>query len=158
SDLRIQPGKTRRGHANRQAVMTWTIRAWQIAILLSGLTAWYAFGRYSPSFGDVVGSPMAVFWQIISWLRTGEIFRHLGITSLEAAVGFLIGAVLGSLIAFLLAFVPVLARLIDPLIGIISVVPRIVLAPIFMVWFGLGITSKAALVATIVFFIVYFNV
>jgi NitT/TauT family transport system permease protein len=73
-------------------------------------------------------------------------------------IGFLIGAVLGAAVAFLLRFVPVLAWLIDPLIGIIAVVPRIVLAPIFMVWFGLGMASKATLVATIVFFIVYFNV
>jgi NitT/TauT family transport system permease protein len=138
--------------------MNWTIKAWQVAILVGLFLAWQALGRISPIIGDVVGSPVAVFWQIFDWLRTGEIFRHLGVTSLEATIGFLIGAVLGSLVAFLLAFIPPLARLIDPLIGIFSVVPRIVLAPIFMIWFGLGVSSKAALVATIIFFIVYFNV
>lgn len=138
--------------------MSWTIRAWQAAILVGLFAGWHALSHFSPTAGDVVGSPVAVFWQLISWLSTGEIFRHLGITSLEAIIGFLIGAGSGSLVAFLLAFIPALARLIDPLIGIFSVVPRIVLAPIFMIWFGLGITSKAALVATIVFFIVYFNV
>ncbi|HET7850775.1 MAG TPA: ABC transporter permease subunit, partial [Pseudolabrys sp.] len=55
-------------------------------------------------------------------------------------------------------FVPPLRKLLDPLIAIFAVMPRIVLAPIFMIWFGLGVISKAALVTLIVFFIVYFNV
>lgn len=138
--------------------MSMAIRAWQVAILVSMLAGWYLLGRYSPSMADVIGSPVAVFGQLVEWIRSGEIFRHLGITTLEAVIWFVIGATLGSAVAFILTFVPLLARLIDPLIGLVAVVPRLVLAPIFMVWFGLGITSKAALVATIVFFIIYFNV
>lgn len=138
--------------------MNVAIRSWQVAILAGLLASWYLLGRYSPSMADVIGNPIAVLHQISDWLKSGEIFRHLGITTLEAAIGFLAGAILGSALAFLLAFVPLLARLVDPLIGVIAVVPRIVLAPVFMVWFGLGIASKATLVATIVFFIVYFNV
>jgi NitT/TauT family transport system permease protein len=138
--------------------MSKAIRAWQLAILVALIAGWAALANYSPSMADVVGSPLAVFRQMLAWIRSGEIFRNLGVTTLEAVLGFAIGAVLGAAVAFLLRFVPVMAWLLDPLIGIVAVVPRIVLAPVFMIWFGLGIASKAALVVTIVFFIVYFNV
>jgi NitT/TauT family transport system permease protein len=138
--------------------MSAAVRIWQAVVLVGLVLAWYVVGRYSASMGDVLGNPLTVFGLMIEWIQSGEIFRQVGITALEALVGFFIGATLGAAVAFALAFVPLLARLFDPLIGIIAAVPRIVLAPIFMVWFGLGIASKAALVATIVFFVIYFNV
>jgi NitT/TauT family transport system permease protein len=138
--------------------MSVAIRAWQLAILVALVLGWAALTNYSASMADVVGSPLAVSKQMLAWTRSGEIFRNLGITTLEAVLGFVIGAALGASVAFVLRFVPIMAWLLDPLIGIVAVVPRIVLAPVFMIWFGLGITSKAVLVVTIVFFIVYFNV
>jgi len=138
--------------------MNWTIRAFQVAIIVAIVAAWSAASSIDASIADVIGSPIAVFKQIVQWVLSGEVLRNLAITTLEALTGFAIGVTLGAAVAFLLRFVPLVAWLVDPLIGIVSVVPRIVLAPIFMVWFGLGITSKAALVATIVFFIIYFNV
>ena len=133
-------------------------RGWQIAVVIGILSAWFLAGRYSATWGDLIGDPTLVAQQLLDWTRTGEIFRHIGTTALEAVIGFVVGAGLGAGVAFVLGFVPFLRRLLDPLIGIVAVVPRIVLAPVFMVWFGLGVTSKAALAATIVFFIVYFNV
>jgi NitT/TauT family transport system permease protein len=138
--------------------MSAAIRLWQLAVLVALIAGWAALANYSASMADVVGSPLAVSRQMLDWIKSGEIFRNLGITTLEAVLGFAIGAFLGAAVAFLLRFVPVMAWLLDPLIGIVAVVPRIVLAPVFMIWFGLGIASKAALVVTIVFFIVYFNV
>lgn len=133
-------------------------RMLQVSVQLGLLIAWHLVGRYDPTMSDVVGDPMTVSLLLVDWVSTGEIFNHIGVTMAEALSGFLVGAFLGGILAFALGFMPLLRRLLDPLVGIIAAVPRIVLAPIFMVWFGLGITSKAALVATIVFFIVYFNV
>ena len=133
-------------------------RAWQIAFVVALFGAWMLAALYSPTMSDVIGDPRGVARNVFALFWSGEIFPHLGVTAAEAAIGFVGGAILGTAVAFVLAFVPFLRRLLDPLIGIIAVVPRIVLAPIFMVWFGLGITSKAALVTVIVFFIVYFNV
>lgn len=134
------------------------VRAWQVAVLLALLAAWMLAARYSPTLSDIVGDPRLVARTLAEFVASGAIFHHAGITFLEALIGFIAGAALGAAVAFLLAFVPFLRRLFDPLIGVFAVIPRIVLAPIFMVWFGLGITSKAALVTVIVFFIVYFNV
>lgn len=138
--------------------MTIATRLWQVSLVAVAFGAWAIAAANSPTMHDVVGDPVAVMAQVVALIRSGEIFHHLAITVAEAAIGFSVGAVLGTAVAFLLTFVRFLRRLFDPLIGIVAVVPRIVLAPVFMVWFGLGITSKAAMVATIVFFIVYFNV
>jgi len=138
--------------------MTFATRIWQVSIVVLMFGAWAIAAAQSPTMHDVVGDPVAVMTQVAALIRSGEIFRHLAVTIEEAVVGFAAGSALGAATAFLLTFVPFLRRLFDPLIGIVSVVPRIVLAPVFMVWFGLGISSKAAMVATIVFFIVYFNV
>mgnify|MGYP000096515259 CR=1 FL=1 len=137
---------------------TLSVRIWQVSVLAGLLLLWWLATDRSPILSDVVGSPALVAERLWSLTISGEIFHHFGITALEALLGFVAGSLLGATTAFTLAFIPFLRRLLDPLIGVFAVVPRIVLAPIFMVWFGLGITSKAALVTVVVFFIVYFNV
>ena len=84
-------------------------------------------------------------------------WAHLGVTLSEAALSFVIGVALGVGFGFLLARVEWLATLLDPYIRIANVLPRVVLAPIFLLWFGLGIWSKVALGVTVVFFIGFFN-
>ena len=104
------------------------------------------------------GEPQKVFWVIVDWFATGEIFRHLAITLLETALGFLIGAAFGLGIGLWLALSPTASAVLDPYIKGFNSMPRVVLAPIFAVWFGLGIWSKVALGVTLVFFVVFFNV
>lgn len=111
-----------------------------------------------PDIRYVFGDPILVFFQLIDWFREGSIFYHLYLTVVEAMLGFVVGAIAGVVVGLVFLFVPLLRNLFDPLLAIFAVVPRIVLAPMFMIWFGLGIVSKAALVTLIVFFIVYFNV
>ena len=75
----------------------------------------------------------------------------------EAALAFLFGAASGMILGFALARSPRLGALLDPYIRVVNALPRVVLAPIFLLWFGLGIWSKIALGITVVFFIVFFN-
>ena len=123
----------------------WSLRGWQGVILLAGVGGWAAVSAGNPALADVVGTPPAGLRQVGEWLRTGEIFAHLWVTVVEALLGFLAGTIAGIIAGFVLTFVPFLHRLLDPLISILATVPRIVLAPIFMVWFGLGSPSKIAL-------------
>jgi NitT/TauT family transport system permease protein len=104
------------------------------------------------------GQPHKVFERIVDWFVSGEIFGHLGITLLETALGFVVGAVLGLVIGLWLALSPIASAVLDPYIKGLNSMPRVVLAPIFAVWFGLGIWSKVALGVTLVFFVVFFNV
>ncbi|MCW5749491.1 MAG: ABC transporter permease [Alphaproteobacteria bacterium] len=104
------------------------------------------------------GKPFRVFAIIVNWFVSGEIFGHLGVTLLETALGFVVGAGLGLGIGLWLALSPTASAIFDPYIKGFNSMPRVVLAPIFAVWFGLGIGSKVALGITLVFFVVFFNV
>jgi NitT/TauT family transport system permease protein len=88
----------------------------------------------------------------------GELWRHLGITLLETVLAFVTGASAGILLGFAFARRALLAAVFDPYVKAANALPRVVLAPIFALWFGLGIWSKVALGFTLVFFIVFFNV
>jgi NitT/TauT family transport system permease protein len=89
---------------------------------------------------------------------TGVIWRHLGITLTETLLAFVIGSGAGIVIGFWFARQQRVAAVFDPYVKMANALPRVVLAPIFMLWFGLGIWSKVALGFTLVFFIVFFNV
>ncbi|MBL8231159.1 MAG: ABC transporter permease [Bryobacterales bacterium] len=93
-------------------------------------------------------------WQLFS---NGSVWSHLGTTLLEAALSFAIGVAAGVVFGFLLARNDFLAALLDPYLRVANALPRVVLAPVFLLWFGLGIWSKVALGVTVVFFIVFFN-
>jgi NitT/TauT family transport system permease protein len=97
---------------------------------------------------------LATVWE---WISTGYVFPHLLVTMEEAILAFIVGAAAGLFLGFLLARVRFLERLMDPFLQMFNALPRVVLAPIFLLWFGLGIWSKVAFGFTLVFFIVFFN-
>src|SRR5215469_6568811 len=101
--------------------------------------------------------PTDILQRIWQWVTSGTVWMHLSVTLSEAALSFTIGVAFGVGLGFLLARVEWLAALLDPYIRIANALPRVVLAPIFLLWFGLGIWSKVALGVTVVFFIVFFN-
>ena len=103
-------------------------------------------------------TPLDVAQRIVKWFVAGVIWKHLWITLLEAMLAFAIGAVGGILVGFWFGAKPRIAALFDPYVKMANALPRVVLAPIFTLWFGLGIWSKVALGVTLVFFIVFFNV
>jgi len=104
------------------------------------------------------GTPTLVLENIARWFISGKIYAHLGVTLVETLLAFAIGTLLGLVIGLWLALAPVASSLLDPYIKAANAMPRVILAPIFSVWFGLGILSKVALGVTLVFFIVFFNV
>jgi NitT/TauT family transport system permease protein len=103
-------------------------------------------------------TPLDVAERIFKLFVTGQVWKHLWITLTEAILAFVIGSVAGVLVGFWFARKPLVAAVFDPYLKMINSLPRVVLAPIFMLWLGLGIWSKVALGVTLVFFIVFFNV
>ncbi|TMV60781.1 ABC transporter permease, partial [Thioclava sp. BHET1] len=103
-------------------------------------------------------TPLAVARQIGDWVLGGSIWYNLFITLEESVLAFLIGAGSALVIGFWFARKPLLGAVFDPYVKGANALPRVVLAPIFTLWFGLGIWSKVALGVTLVFFIVFFNV
>jgi len=103
-------------------------------------------------------NPIGVGQKIYTWFVSGSIWYHLWVTLLEALLAFVIGALGGIVFGFWFARKPLVAAVFDPYVKAANALPRVVLAPIFALWFGLGIWSKVALGITLVFFIVFFNV
>ena len=103
-------------------------------------------------------TPLSVLERTWKEFATGVVWEHLGITLLETMLAFAIGTVLGVLFGFGFARAPRVSAVFDPYIKALNALPRVVLAPIFALWLGLGIWSKVALGVTLVFFIVFFNV
>jgi NitT/TauT family transport system permease protein len=139
------------------------------ALLLGGLFLfWYLMtepGLIPPFYFDeptrakfFFGQPQEVFKRIWNWFSGGSIYLHLGVTLFETLLAFVIGTLLGLVMGLWLALAPTASTLADPYIKAMNAMPRVILAPIFAVWFGLGITSKVVFGVTLVFFIVFFNV
>lgn len=130
---------------------------WQILLGAAVLTFWQAgvTAGYMDRF--FFSRPSDVIERVWSIFVSGAIWGHLAATLTEAALAFVIGVLGGVLFGFLLARQRWLADLLGPYIRIANALPRVVLAPIFLLWFGLGIWSKVALGVTVVFFIVFFN-
>lgn len=139
---------------------TWKLRVWTVRItLLVALLAWWQIAADSSNTTRFfIGTPLNVATVVYHWFASGEIYYHLGITLLETVLAFLLGAGLALVIGLWLALSAFWSAVTDPFIKAVNTMPRLILAPIFAVWFGLGIWSKVALGITIVFFIVFFNV
>lgn len=145
------------------------LRVWQVGLLLAVFAFWYLMTTPGllPLFmfdndrqaAFFFGEPLKVAGRIWVWFVTeGDIYRHLGVTLLETLLAFGIGSVLGLGAGLWLALQPMASAILEPYVKALNSMPRIILAPIFAVWFGLGIGSKVALGVTLVFFIVFFNV
>jgi NitT/TauT family transport system permease protein len=135
-----------------------TLPIYHLALFLGLLALW----KLSTSSGYLsaffFGDPVKVFRTIAGWFSTGTIYRHLGVTLIETACAFFAGSVAGLGVGLWLALNPLAAMLASPYVKAFNSMPRVILAPIFAVWFGLGMTSKIALGITLVFFVVFFNV
>ena len=137
--------------------------ALQILVGLVGLAIWHVLTVY-PILGApkqiqfFFSTPVDVLKRTWTEMTNPEIWGHLWITLQETVLAFVTGALGGIAFGFLFARNALLAAVFDPYIKAANALPRVVLAPIFALWFGLGIWSKVALGFTLVFFIVFFNV
>ncbi|PFG67116.1 ABC transporter permease [Enemella evansiae] len=143
----------RRPRETPQPVM----RLLQLLLAAVVLAIWELLGRAGVIDEFFFPLPSDIFLTMWTWISSGYIFPHLWVTMQESLLAFVIGVVLGLLLGFLLARVRFLERLLDPFLQMFNALPRVVLAPIFLLWFGLGIWSKVAFGVTLVFFIVFFN-
>jgi NitT/TauT family transport system permease protein len=149
------------------------LRYWQVGLLVVVIAVWQLLSR-DQQYAFFLGDPVSVVGRIWSWFMPfgfepsswfpdgvpgrADIYLHLGVTLLETVLAFAIGTLLGLVFGLWLALAPTASAILDPYIKAANSMPRVILAPIFALWFGLGIWSKVALAVTLVFFIVFFNV
>ena len=140
-----------------------TLLSLQVLVAIVGLVLWQFFATVQ-IFGRTLlppfffSTPVDVGGQIVDWFKSGVIWKHLAITLWESILAFVTGSLGGAAVGFWFARQPLVAAVFDPYVKMANALPRVVLAPIFALWLGLGIWSKVALGFTLVFFIVFFNV
>jgi NitT/TauT family transport system permease protein len=145
------------------------LRVWQVAVLGAVFGLWHGLttpGLIPPLLFEndrqaafFFGEPLKIGARIWAWfIVNADIYPHLWVTLVETELAFALGTALGLGIGLWLALSPLAAAIADPYIKALNSMPRVILAPIFSVWFGLGLASKVALGITLVFFIVFFNV
>jgi NitT/TauT family transport system permease protein len=129
---------------------------WQIALGVGLLLAWQgASGRLIDNF--FISNPIDVAVRLYRWIADGSIFMHLAATVYATAMGFVIGSVGGAILGVWLGVSPTASRLLNPYLNALNALPKVALAPLFVLWFGLGIESKIALAAMLVLFLVFLN-
>jgi len=131
---------------------------YQLALFAAFFLAWWALTETKVLAPFFFGEPLKVLLVVWEWFASGKIYPHLAITLWETVLAFAFGSLLGLVVGLWLALSPLASALSDPYIKAMNAMPRVILAPIFAVWFGLGVLSKVALGVTLVFFIVFFNV
>src|SRR3989441_523390 len=131
---------------------------WRVLLLVGAFAGWYALTSLGVLPAFFFGRPLVVLGRVWDWFSSGKISPHLAVPLVETVLAFAIGTLLGVAAGLWLGLSPTASALLDPYIEAANSMPRVILAPIFAVWFGLGVASKVALGVTLVFFIVFFNV
>ncbi len=135
---------------------TWARQALSLAILL---LLWEGLGRAGLIDPFYAPPPTTIALALYELFADGSIWQHLAATLSAALLGLALGLLLGALLGFGAAMLRPVADVIEPLMILLNAIPRVILAPLFIIWFGIGIGSKVAvslvLVAVLIFFAVY---
>lgn len=136
---------------------TLEVYAYRIAVGLGALALWQIAVERGWLNHLFVAAPSDILGEIAELARAGTLLMHVGETVEVAALGFMLGMVAGVLVGFVLGLTPRLADIFAPYVTVLNSAPRIALAPLFVLWFGIGSGSGVVLVFTLVVFIAITN-
>lgn len=131
--------------------------ATQLVIVLGLLILWESgvrAGFVDPFFFP---APSALAARIAEWAASQDFWTDVATTLAETVLSFIAGIGIGTVLGIWLGLSPFVADVVQPFIKMFNAIPRILLGPIFVIWFGLGLTSKVALGVTLVLFVAFFN-
>ena len=131
------------------------IAAGRVVVGLASLVLWHL--AHVGLGAEWISSPADVVRRTLEMAASGDLARHTAATLIEATFGFLLGAGSGILVPFALRLSPRLTAALDPFFGAAMGVPKLALAPLLILWFGIGMVSKIVFVAGVVFFFLFFN-
>lgn len=132
------------------------IPAGRVLVGLACLALWQA--AHLALGAEWISSPADIAWRVAEIAASGALVRHTAATLGEAALGFVLGGGAGILLPFALRASPRLTAALDPFFTAAMGVPKLALAPLLILWFGIGLVSKVVFVAAVVFFFLFFNV
>jgi NitT/TauT family transport system permease protein len=151
------PVAGRRRRANSAIRHMALVRGAQLLVGIGFLGAWELAARTGVADPFFVSQPSKIAVRLVEWFGQLDVYEDLEVTLLEAFLSIVIGGVLGLVIGFLFARLKLFAEIMDPYITMANSMPRLIFAPLFLLWFGIGIWSKVALGVSLVFFIIFFN-
>ncbi|PEW74667.1 sulfonate ABC transporter permease [Bacillus cereus] len=131
------------------------VRAITIPVII--LIIWQLAGVFGLVSKTVLPTPLDIFLAFQELIKTGELFGHLSISVFRAAAGFFIGGGLGIILGTIVGFSTRSEQYLDPSVQMLRIVPHLAVAPLFVLWFGFGETSKVLLIADGAFFPLYVN-
>ena len=138
----------------------WFVRTLQLGVILFFIAAWEGLGRAGLLDPFYYSRPSLFAPRIAEWFApgstAGDIWLDIRVTMTETVLGFVIGTLLGLIVGYAFARNRLLGLAFDPLLSMFNAIPRLVLAPVFILAFGIDLASKVALGVTLVFFIVFF--
>jgi NitT/TauT family transport system permease protein len=129
-------------------------------VLLPGLCTlvlWEIAAWQWPSVARLISRPVEIARGIVEVMANGTIWPHFDATLKEMAAGYVIGAITGVALGFLCGRIKLLGDMLNPYITLFNGIPKVALAPVFVIWFGIGLMSKIAIIMTMVFFVVFIN-
>jgi NitT/TauT family transport system permease protein len=128
----------------------------QVALGVVILLLWQGTsGRLVDNF--FISNPIDVGRRLLDWISDGSLFIHIWATVHATVLGFIVGSIGGVVLGIWLGVSPFTSRLLNPYLNALNALPKVALAPLFVLWFGLGIESKVALAAVLVLFLVFLN-
>ena len=147
-----RPTAKRRRPAGRLAVLFAQI---VIIVVFCGLWQWSVSKGYLNDF--FFGAPFEIFKVLKEWALDGSLFYHAAVTLYEASLGFCIAVIVAVPLGIALARSPFWGKVFSPFIDIANSTPRFALAPLFVLFFGIGLLSKVILVFSVAFFVMLIN-
>ena len=131
------------------------ITAVRVAIIGGFLLLWeIASGPWIEPF--LISSPSRIFSSLITGFRDGDLLQHTWVTFEEIAIGFPVGAISGIALGYAFGRSRLLAEIFEPIIIALNGTPRTAVAPLFIVWLGIGLWSKVGVVFLLTFFLNFF--
>jgi NitT/TauT family transport system permease protein len=130
----------------------------QLVALAILLLLWQAAGWAGYLNPLYMPTPAQIWVALVELFAEGRIWPHLEATFTAALVGLALGIIAGVLLGVLAALVPLVAELLEPVMLLLNAVPRVILAPLFVIWLGIGVASKVALAFILVSVVIFFTV
>lgn len=144
----------RRARTRSRSALVWSLR---IAALVAAGAGWWLFGAIGVISTGIIGDPVQVLKQLGDWATTSYLWTNIWSTFKAALIGLAVGSLAGIAVGVVFARVTVIRRAFNPYVTFFNAMPRPALAPLFVVWFGLGVVAKVTGAFSIVFFIMLVN-
>jgi NitT/TauT family transport system permease protein len=136
-------------------LLVWAAR---IALVAAFIGAWQWYGSRSAVDRSIFSTPGSVLTVLGGWTHDTAFWDDLRISLTEAVLGYLLGVLMAVILASVVFSSSLVERFLRPFIAVFNALPKVVLAPLFLLWFGIGISSKVYFTASVIFFIVFYGV